>query len=261
MSQNLRRLNSLERRSYRCGGGFEGNGDVKQHLDWRWARALTHSAQPINNRFVMRTFKYLFLIAAVAVPSVGHDTLKVAYVYCQSGGNPILMTTVYSSPPGSIPIGTLHCGDKVQILERKESWVGIAWAGGERYVSLGALSQRKDQFVALNLPLPPEPRVIDRGTGTLMPRIISNPNPDYTEAALKAGVHGSVIIKLTVGKDGNVRDLKVLLGLGYGLDESAMKAVQSWKFKPALRDGIPIDCAVAVELDFPPESRQKCQPP
>ena len=209
----------------------------------------------MNNRFVIRTLQYMFVIAAVAVPSTGHDTSKVAYVYCQSGGNVILTTTVYSSPPVSFPIGTLNCGDKVLILERKESWVRIASASGERYVLLAALSRRKDQFVALNLPLPPKPRVIDQRTGTLIPRIISNPNPEYTEAALKAGVHGSVIVKVTVGKDGNVRDLKVVSGLGYGLDESAMKAVQSWKFKPALLDGIPVDCAVAVELDFPPHSR------
>ena len=226
-------------------------GMLQQRSDWRGARALTYSAHRMNNRFVMRTLQYMFLIASVAVPSAGHDTLKVAYVYCQSGGNPILTTTVYSSPPGSIPIGTLNCGEKVQILERKESWVRIASATGERYVLIAALSQRKDQFVALNLPLPPEPRVIDRRTGTSIPRIISNPDPEYTEAALKAGVHGSVIIRLNVGKDGNVRDLRVLNGLGYGLDESAMKAVQSWKFEPALRDGIPFDCAVAVELDFP----------
>lgn len=206
----------------------------------------------MNHRFVMRTLQYMFLIAAVSVPSAGHDKPKVAYVYCQSGANPILTTTVYSSPPGSIPIGTLNCGDKVQILERKESWIRIASASVERYVLVAALSQRKDQFVALNLP--PEPRVIDRRTGTSIPRIISNPNPEYTEAALKAGVHGSVIVKLTVGKDGNVRDLRVLNGLGYGLDESAMKAVQSWKFEPCLWDGMPLDCAIAVELDFPPKS-------
>jgi protein TonB len=115
-----------------------------------------------------------------------------------------------------------------------------------------ALSQQKDRFVPINIPLPPEPRLTDRRTGIAMPRITSNPDPEYTDAALKAGVHGSVIVKLTVGKDGSTRDLKVLNGLGYGLDESAMKAVQSWKFEPALKDGIPVDCAIAVELAFPP---------
>jgi TonB family protein len=216
----------------------------------RWSSKrtrLTHAATRINNHGVMRTLQCMFLIAAIGIPSAGQ---KVGYVYCSSRDN-LLPTVVYSSPPMSLPVATLNCGDKVQVLGRRESWVRIAPG---RYVVMTTISQRKDRYVALNLPLPPEPPVIDRRTGTLMPRIISNPNPEYTEAALKAGVHGSVIIKLTVGKDGNVRDLKVLNGLGYGLDESAIKAVQSWKFKPALRDGIPVDCAVAVELDFPPKN-------
>jgi hypothetical protein len=38
------------------------------------------------------------------------------------------------------------------------------------------------------------------------------------------------------------------------LDDSAMKALKSWKFEPALKDGIPYDCAIAVELDFPSKS-------
>lgn len=218
-------------------------------------RALTCHALRVNNRFVMRTLQYVFLIAATAIPSAGHDTARVAYVYCPSGINPVLAATVYSSPPMSIPIGTLHCGDKVQVLERKEFWVRIAPTNGERYVPIATLSQRKNQFVALNLPLPPEPRLVDRRTGTLLPRVTSSPNPEYTQAALKAGIHGFVILELTVGVDGKAHDISVAQGLGYGLDESAMKAVRSWKFEPALRNGVPVESKIAWELEFPPRSR------
>ena len=74
------------------------------------------------------------------------------------------------------------------------------------------------------------------------------------KAALKAGIHGSVILMLTVGVDGKAHGISVVQGLGYGLDESAVKAVQSWKFEPALRSGIPVDAKMAWELEFPPTS-------
>jgi len=191
----------------------------------------------------------LFLIAALAIPLAAQ---KVAYVYCTSPDSRV-PAIVYSGPPIFLPLRTLKCGEKVQVAGRRESWIVIASSDGEHYVPMTALSQQKDRFVPINIPLPPEPRLTDRRTGIAMPRITSNPDAEYTDAALKAGVHGSVIVKLTVGKDGSARDLKVMNGLGYGLDESAMKAVQSWKFEPALKDGIPVDCAIAVELDFPPK--------
>ena len=190
----------------------------------------------------------LFLIAALAIPLAAQ---KVAYVYCTSPDSRV-PAIVYSGPPIFLPLRTLKCGEKVQVAGRTESWIGIATNDGEHYVPMTALSQQNDRFVPINIPLPPVPRLTDRRTGIAMPRVSSHPDPEYTDAALKAGVHGTVIVKLTVGKDGSVRDLKVLSGLGYGLDESAMKAAQSWKFDPALKDGVPVDYVIAVELDFPP---------
>jgi TonB family protein len=71
---------------------------------------------------------------------------------------------------------------------------------------------------------------------------------------LKAGIHGFVTLKLTVGVDRKAHSISVVQGLGYGLDESAVKAVQSWKFEPALRNGVPVDSKIAWELELPPTS-------
>jgi outer membrane biosynthesis protein TonB len=54
--------------------------------------------------------------------------------------------------------------------------------------------------------------------------------------------------------DGKVRDVTPLVRLGYGLDESAVKAVQSWKFGPALRDGSAIDFKTALAVEFAPRT-------
>jgi TonB family protein len=195
----------------------------------------------------MRTLQCIFLIAGVVLPSAAHDA-KLAYVYC-SARDKHVPTVVYSSPPISIPVGTLNCGDQVRVLGRKEDWVNIASTDGGRYVSIATLSRQKNRFVALDVPPLPEARPT---TGKVLPQVISSPNPEYTQSARKAGVHGFIILKLTVGADGKAHDMSVVKGLGYGLDESAMKAVRLWKFEPALQDGVPVDFKAAVEVEFPP---------
>jgi outer membrane biosynthesis protein TonB len=50
--------------------------------------------------------------------------------------------------------------------------------------------------------------------------------------------------------DGKIRVLNVVRGLGYGLDESARRAVQGLKFSPAMRDGHPVDSNATLHVIF-----------
>jgi len=50
--------------------------------------------------------------------------------------------------------------------------------------------------------------------------------------------------------DGRVHVIRVLQGLGYGLDEQAVKAAEQIKFKPALHEGQPIDSTALVHIIF-----------
>ena len=83
-----------------------------------------------------------------------------------------------------------------------------------------------------------------------MPRAIFAPNPEYTEQARKKKINGTVLLSLTVTVDGTTRDIKLVKGVGYGLDEKAVEAVSRWKFTPALKDGQPIEKEISVEVDF-----------
>ena len=83
------------------------------------------------------------------------------------------------------------------------------------------------------------------------PRLLQIPRvlPDYSEEARRARVEGTVVLSVTIGTDGLVKEITVAKSLGYGLDESAMKAVRTWKFTPATNDqgnaaesNIPIEC-------------------
>jgi protein TonB len=59
--------------------------------------------------------------------------------------------------------------------------------------------------------------------------------PTYTDAARTAQIEGVVRIELTVDEQGGVIDVKVLRGLGYGLDESAVAAAKKLAFEPGTR--------------------------
>ena len=72
----------------------------------------------------------------------------------------------------------------------------------------------------------------------------------YTEDARTRGITGDVVLEIVIKSDGSVGDVKVLRGLGYGLDDRAAAAVRNWKFSPARRLGTPVDVIVEVEVEF-----------
>lgn len=82
------------------------------------------------------------------------------------------------------------------------------------------------------------------------PRVLSSPDPDYSDEARKSKVQGKVTLWLVVGADGRPRDLRVVHSLGYGLDEKAVEAVQHWKFDPARLDDKPVAVQINVEVMF-----------
>jgi TonB family protein len=53
-----------------------------------------------------------------------------------------------------------------------------------------------------------------------------------------------------VDKDGKPKNIRISRPLGYGLDEKAVQAVSTWRFKPAEKDGIPVNVEIAVEVNF-----------
>ena len=49
---------------------------------------------------------------------------------------------------------------------------------------------------------------------------------------------------------GNVREAKVVKPLGLGLDEKAIETIRTWRFKPAVRNGTPVNVRMLVEVSF-----------
>lgn len=83
-----------------------------------------------------------------------------------------------------------------------------------------------------------------------VPKVISAPDPEFSDEARRKHVDGIVLLRLTVSENGDVTDAVVTKGLGYGLDEKALEAVRRWKFQAPLKDGQPISTSVNVEVSF-----------
>ena len=80
--------------------------------------------------------------------------------------------------------------------------------------------------------------------------ILFKPKPQYTDEARNLKLEGEVLIRVLFTAGGEIRVLEVVKGLGHGLNESATRAAQQIRFKPALRDGQPTDSTATVHILF-----------
>jgi len=82
------------------------------------------------------------------------------------------------------------------------------------------------------------------------PKPISVPQPGYTDDAQAAAVEGKVRVQLTVDETGKVVDVKLIAGLGHGLDEAALAAARRATFEPALHCGKPMQATFTISMRF-----------
>jgi periplasmic protein TonB len=76
------------------------------------------------------------------------------------------------------------------------------------------------------------------------------PRPNYTEEARKNKIQGVVRVKVLVGADGGVKQVRVTSGLPDGLNEEAIRSAYQIRFKPAMKGGQPVSYWVGVDIEF-----------
>jgi len=77
------------------------------------------------------------------------------------------------------------------------------------------------------------------------------PDPQYTDEAREAKLQGKVTLQVLVGADGRAAQIRIVQGIGLGLDERAAQAIRGWKFVPAQDAGRrPVPAWVTVEAIF-----------
>ena len=94
--------------------------------------------------------------------------------------------------------------------------------------------------------------VFKSGDGVTLPTPIRQVKPQYTSAAMDAGIEGKVRLDVVVLADGKVGDVTITESLDkeYGLDTPAVDATKQWLFKPGTKDGKAVAVRVEMEMTF-----------
>lgn len=82
------------------------------------------------------------------------------------------------------------------------------------------------------------------------PTVLFDPAPEYSDVAKSLKFQGDILLQFAVTSTGDPSDIAVLRPIGCGLDDQAVRAVRTWKFKPATLKGIPVPVQIEVEVSF-----------
>src|SRR5579862_1428859 len=112
---------------------------------------------------------------------------------------------------------------------------------------------RQAGFGDADVPAPPtvQSRPAAQAPSKIVPaEILSKPVPAYTEEARAKRIEGEVLLEVVFEASGRLRVVRVVRGLGHGLDDAAVRAAEQIRFKPALKDGQPSDSTAVVHIIF-----------
>jgi TonB family protein len=96
----------------------------------------------------------------------------------------------------------------------------------------------------------PKKKAMSSDSPTTTVDILDKPRPQYTQEGRTLRIEGDVVLDVVFLANGTVQVNGVVKGLGHGLDQSAIRAAQQIKFKPAKRDSEPVDFPARVRIEF-----------
>lgn len=232
---------------------FLGIGNYTEEGFAAMERALPLNIQLCKTARTVPKLKTVFGTDAVA-GAHGHNAEEFIYRVRDCGVE--AMAAMVSA--NSLAAESLGLGDKLGTLAPDMAADMIALDGDPRtditavrrvvFVMKGGVVYRN---VAAGLA--PSPVAISTGAdphGVVWPRPIFSPRADYTDAARKDKINGTVILLVTVGADGSVLDAKIIQSLRPDLDGQALRKVKTWRFEPARKDGQPVRMDVPIEMTF-----------
>jgi TonB family protein len=81
-------------------------------------------------------------------------------------------------------------------------------------------------------------------------RVLMKPEPQYTEDARRNQITGSVVLRVVFSRDGAVTNIRAIHALPFGLTERAIAAARQIRFRPATKDGRPVNVYMQLEYNF-----------
>ncbi len=88
------------------------------------------------------------------------------------------------------------------------------------------------------------------GKGVTMPGLLSKVEPQYSEEARLAKYEGTAVVYAEIGVDGVPHNIQIVSGVGFGLDDKAIEAVNQWRFKPGMFEGQPVTVQANIEINW-----------
>ena len=127
---------------------------------------------------------------------------------------------------------------------------GVAIADGTGKNSRATVQQAGFGDAAVAAPSTHSHQTDSAAAKVIPAEIISKPIPNYTEEARRLRIEGEVLLEVVLEASGQVHVMRVVRGLGHGLDDSAVRAAEKIRFKPAMRDGQPADSTAVLHIIF-----------
>ena len=144
--------------------------------------------------------------------------------------------------------------ERKQARERARLQLKQAADALEKYLSLDPKADDaetwRQQLQTLRVYAGEQGGVLNPSEATTRVRVVSKPEPSYTNKARNAGVSGTVVLRAVFASDGTVEHILVLRSLPYGLTNAAIEAARHIKFAPAMKDGKPISTFMQLEYNF-----------
>jgi len=98
--------------------------------------------------------------------------------------------------------------------------------------------------------VPDEKGIYQVGGAVSAPKLIHYVDPKYSKEAKRAKLTGSCVVSLIVDREGKPQNVHIVQPLGQGLDENAVKAIQKYRFEPAMYQGKPVSVEIKIEARF-----------
>jgi TonB family protein len=128
---------------------------------------------------------------------------------------------------------------------------GVAGPGGPGNSSSGGGKVRTTNFGSAEPPIDtPKKQTASAPAKDTPVSLLSKPVPSYTTEARQRKIEGDVELEVEFSATGQVHVLRVVQGLGYGLDEAAVRAAEKIRFAPARRDGQAVDAEGRLKIIF-----------
>ena len=160
--------------------------------------------------------------------------------------------------------------DLSQPLEKEESSTVELWHSADLKVDLSELRKYPhgdvvDVHLSITSREEPDPKIFsipagfsirdDRtlrriGGDVSAPVLIYSVEPKFTQEARSAKIGGNVLVNLIVDQNGLPTNVRVIRGVGHGLDEKAVEAVNKYRFKPAMEHGQAVPVQLNIVINF-----------